>query len=76
LSGVENAVRQVVEALRPGTTCCPGALARSVGVTPRELRPVLVRLAEDGRVRITQGGVPRDLRTLRGPYRVGPAAGR
>ena len=67
-------VRKAVDTLKPGTTWCPGALAVRLGVTQRELRPVLVRLAETGRVRITQQGVARDLRTLRGPYRVGPGA--
>jgi hypothetical protein len=56
--------------VRPGTTCCPGTLARRLGTTPAALRPVLARLAAAGRVRITQGGLPRDLATLRGPYRV------
>jgi hypothetical protein len=65
-------VRKAVDTLKPGTTWCPGALAVRLGVTQRELRPVLVRLAGTGRLRITQQGVARDLRTLRGPYRVGP----
>jgi len=56
--------------VRPGTTCCPGTLARRLGTTPAALRPVLARLAAAGRVRITQGGLPRDLATLHGPYRV------
>ncbi len=56
--------------VRPGTTCCPGTLARQLGTTPAALRPVLARLAADGHVRITQRGHPRDLATLRGPYRV------
>lgn len=60
-------------ALRPGVTCCPGTLARRLGTTPAVLRPVLVRLAAAGRIRITQGGHPADLASLRGPYRVAPA---
>jgi hypothetical protein len=66
----ERAVTVALAALRPGATCCPGTLARRLGMTPAALRPVLARLAAAGRVRITQGGLPRDLATLRGPYRV------
>jgi hypothetical protein len=56
--------------VRPGATCCPGTLARQLGTTPAALRLVLARLAAAGRIRITQGGLPRDLAALRGPYRV------
>ncbi len=66
-------MRNAVAGLKSGSTCCPGALARRLGVTQRDLRPVLVRLAEAGHVRISQGGAARDLRSLRGPYRVGAA---
>jgi DNA-binding IscR family transcriptional regulator len=59
--------------LRPGTSCCPGTLARRLGTTPAVLRPILAPLAAAGRVRITQQGRPRDLATLRGPYRVAAA---
>ena len=59
--------------VRPGTTCCPGTLARQLGTTPAALRPVLARLAAAGRIRITQGGHPADLATLHSPYRVAPA---
>lgn len=68
-----DAVRRALARLQPGTTCCPGELARRLGTTQAELRPVLQRLAQAGRVRITQRGQERDLATLRGPYRVGPA---
>ena len=71
---MDETVRKAVDTLKPGTTCCPVALARRLGVTQRELRPVLVRLARTGGVRISQHGVARDLRTLRGPYRLGPGA--
>lgn len=40
------------------------------GVTQVALRPRLIELADAGRVAITQRGLPADLRTLRGPYRV------
>lgn len=69
----ESAVTAALAALRPETTCCPGTLARRLGTTPAALRPVLARLAAAGRVRITQGGRPADLATLRGPYRVAAA---
>jgi hypothetical protein len=52
---------------------CPGELARRVGATQATLRPILVVLADEGAVVITQRGEPADLRTLRGPYRVARA---
>ena len=67
------AVVAALAGLRPGTSCCPGTLARRLGTTPATLRPILARLAAAGRVRITQQGRPRDLATLRGPYRVAAA---
>ena len=71
-----DAVRRAVARLQPGTTCCPGELARQLGTTQAELRPVLRRMAQEGHVRITQRGQERDLATLRGPYRVGAARAR
>ncbi len=68
-----GAVLAALAGLRPGTSCCPGTLARRLGTTPAVLRPILARLAAAGRVRITQQGRPRDLATLRGPYRVAAA---
>ena len=56
--------------LAAGATACPGKVARSLGTTQRELRPVLVGLARTRKIVVTQGGVAADLETLRGPYRV------
>lgn len=67
------AVLAALAGLRPGSSCCPGTLSRRLGTTPATLRPILARLAAAGRVRITQQGRPRDLATLRGPYRVAAA---
>lgn len=68
-----GAVVAALAGLRPGSSCCPGTLARRLETTPATLRPILARLAAAGRVRITQQGRPRDLATLRGPYRVASA---
>jgi DNA-binding GntR family transcriptional regulator len=56
--------------LRPGSTACPGKLARGLGTTQRALRPVLTRLEAEGRIVVTQRGVVQPLEQLRGPYRV------
>jgi len=56
--------------LKTGTTMCPGALALRLGTTLRDLRPTCLRLAESGRIRVTQRGQSADLRTLRGPFRI------
>lgn len=60
--------------LAPRTTLCPGALAKRLGRTAADLRPVLVELQVRGRVAIFQRGAPADLKTLRGPYRVASGA--
>jgi hypothetical protein len=72
---VEKQVGTELAKLAPGTTACPGDVARRLGRTQRELRPIFAAMAAAGTVRITQRGVPADLATVRGPYRVA-AAGR
>lgn len=72
-SDIAEAILAALLELRPGATICPGELARRLGSTQAELRPVLSRLASDRRIRITQRGVPADLVRLRGPYRVAPS---
>jgi DNA-binding FadR family transcriptional regulator len=57
--------------LKPGTTLCPGELARRLGTTLRALRSTYAALAAAGRIAVTQRGRPADLATLRGPFRVG-----
>ncbi len=65
-----GAILAELSTLRPGSTLCPGELARRLGTTQAELRPHLQTLADEGRVVVTQRGASADLRTLRGPYRV------
>lgn len=67
---MEKSVLELLAKLGPGTTACPGEVARKLGTTQRELRPVLARLAEAGEISVSQRGAQADLRTLRGPYRV------
>lgn len=70
-----NAMRQRILAelatLRPGTTICPGELARRCGTTLRALRADYAALAAEGRIAVSQRGRVADLSTLRGPFRVG-----
>jgi len=61
---------RILGELRPGSSLCPGELARRLGETQASLRPLLATLAAEGRVRITQSGADADLASLRGPYRV------
>lgn len=58
--------------LPTGSTMCPGKLARKLGIDARTLRPVCAAMRAAGELRVTQGGVPADLATLRGPYRLEP----
>ncbi|MFM8357235.1 MAG: DUF3253 domain-containing protein [Verrucomicrobiota bacterium] len=62
--------------LRPGTTLCPGRLARDLGTTLAQLRPELGRLALAGRIAIWQRGRPAAWTSLRGPFRVAPVPAR
>jgi hypothetical protein len=56
--------------LRPGTTMCPGALARDCGATLAVIRPDLLELARAGRVLLTQRGEKVSGPEIRGPFRV------
>lgn len=56
--------------LKPGATMCPGELARRLGTTQKALRPTLVELQQRGVIKVTQGGKPKSLASVRGPYRV------
>ena len=56
--------------LKPGATMCPGELARRLGTTQKALRPTLVELQQSGVIKVTQGGKPKSLASVRGPYRV------
>lgn len=64
-------ILEVVARLRPGTTLCPGMLARELGTTLVQLRPELGRLVEAGQVMVWQRGRPVAWSGLRGPFRVG-----
>lgn len=56
--------------LKPGATMCPGELARRLGTTQKALRTTLVELQQRGVIKVTQGGKPKSLASVRGPYRV------
>ena len=56
--------------LRPGSTMCPGRLARDAGHLLADIRPLLAQLADQGAIRTTQRGVDVDLAQARGPFRV------
>ena len=69
---MESAVLAELARLRWGTTLCPGELARRLGTTPRALRPLLGELEARGALVVSQRGVVKPLREVRGPYRVAP----
>lgn len=56
--------------LTPGATICPGELARRLGTTQKALRTTLGELQQRGVIKVTQGGKPKSLASVRGPYRV------
>lgn len=73
---VQEAILEMIAVRGPGRTICPSEVARHL--CPDDWRPLMpvVRQAADslriaGRLRITQGGADVDLRTVRGPIRLG-----
>lgn len=73
---VQDAILEMLAARGAGRTVCPSEVARHL--RPDDWRPLMssVREAADrlrmaGRLRITQGGTDVDLRTVRGPIRLG-----
>ncbi len=60
-------------ALRAGTTMCPGMLAKRLGVTLPQLRPVLADLQRRELLLATRRGAPFAIATGAGAFRVAPA---
>jgi hypothetical protein len=73
MTSLEQAILARVGRIHPGSTLCPGTLARDLGVSTDTLRPHLSELQQSQRITITQGGMARPLSEVRGPYRVGLA---
>lgn len=74
---IETAILECVHAREPGATICPSEVAR--GLWPAnewrsrmdEVRAAAGRLAGSGHIEVTQHGVQVDIRTARGPIRIG-----
>ncbi len=69
---IKDRILERVRGLRPGTTMCPGRLSKDLGFKLADLRATYLALAAEGRLSIRQHGQPAHLRTLRGPFRIGP----
>lgn len=72
---LEQAISDLLDLRRAGTTICPSEAARQVGADGwRDLMPAARdaagRLAAAGRVEVTQGGTVVDVATARGPVRI------
>lgn len=74
---LRRAILARVAGLRPGTTCCPSEIARALSDDWRPLmEPIRAQafgLADEGRLRITQGGATVAGRDVRGPIRLASA---
>jgi hypothetical protein len=73
---LEQEIRDLLTARRPGATICPSDVARSIGGEEwRDLmapvREAARRLVAAGEVEVTQGGTVVDPVTARGPIRIG-----
>ncbi len=72
---LEQAISDLLDLRRAGTTICPSEAARHVDAEEwRDLMPAARaaagRLAAAGRVEVTQGGTVVDVTTARGPVRI------
>ncbi len=72
---LEQAISDLLDLRRAGTTICPSEAARHVDADQwRDLMPAARaaagRLASTGRVEVTQGGTVVDVATARGPVRI------
>ncbi len=72
---LEQAIGELLDLRRAGTTICPSEAARRVDPEEwRELMPAARaaagRLAAAGQVEVTQGGEVVDVATARGPVRI------
>lgn len=72
---LEQAIGELLDLRRAGTTICPSEAARRVAPEQwRELMPAARaaagRLAAAGHVEVTQGGEVVDVATARGPVRI------
>lgn len=76
VSDVEEKIRDSLGQVKPGTTICPGRLARKVGTTLPELRPWLEALEQRGEIAFYQKGQPVRTGEFKGPFRVSPRPGR
>lgn len=73
---IARTTRDLLARRREGATICPSEVARAIGGEDwRDLmepvRRVAADLADAGEVVVTQGGEPVDVRTARGPVRIG-----
>ncbi|MEA2480597.1 MAG: hypothetical protein QOJ07_2519 [Thermoleophilaceae bacterium] len=76
MSELEQAIADLLAQRAAGRTICPSEAARRVGGADwRDLMPAAreaaARLADRGRVVVTQKGSPVDARAARGPIRIG-----
>ena len=75
-AALRQAILDRVAALRPGTTCCPSEIVRTLADDWRPLmddvRAAAAALSEQGEITVTQGGQAVDPRRAKGPIRLGP----
>lgn len=73
---LERTILSLLDQRAPTATICPSDAARAIGAKDRwrdlmePARQAASRLADEGRVEITQGGRVVDLATARGPIRI------
>ena len=74
---IETAILERVHEREPGATICPSEVARGLWAANEwrsrmdDVRAAAARLAESGEIVATQHGAAVDIRTVRGPIRIG-----
>jgi hypothetical protein len=70
MNALQKRMMQRLENLRPGTTMCPGQLARDCDSTLNAARADLLALTRSGAVALSQRGKSASPDDLKGPFRV------
>jgi hypothetical protein len=70
MNGLRERMLERLGRLRPGTTMCPGRLARDCGTTLVAARGEIMALADQRKIALSQRGADVAPGEIRGPFRV------
>ncbi len=70
MSDLRERLLERLRHLRPGTTMCPGQLARDCGSTLAAARSTMMALADSNQIIVSQRGKTVAPNSIKGPFRV------